>query len=144
MRFMRIENGIVESISVWRSGVEAEAAGLIPAIPGVGIGWADSGGGVFTPPARPSRFLPPRQIRDRALRQVSHTFSDGKEISVSPAETPRIRDAIEIMEKRDIESTRWIVLDGSRRVITVAELREALEEGQAQSLAIWDAYDPEV
>jgi len=76
-----------------------------------------------------------KQERDKALENITYTFSDNSVIQVRPKDLPNINIAIQ--EGKD---TKWIMADNTIRIVTVNELKEAMASGIAQGKAIWADY----
>lgn len=85
-----------------------------------------------------------KQIRDDALRNLTHDFGDGRVIQVRPADFANdelnIRNAIERMQRLGLTQQPWVMVDNTSHMVTVAELEEAITSGQDQAAAIWQTY----
>jgi len=76
-----------------------------------------------------------KQERDKALENITYTFSDNSVIQVRPKDLPNINIAIQ-----QNQDTKWIMADNTIRTVTVDELKEAMASGIAQGKAIWADY----
>lgn len=80
-----------------------------------------------------------------ALDDLVHDFGDGRVIQVRPQESgaldePNIRNAIEQMTRNLVTSREWKMADDTIGVLTLADLQSALNSGQDQATALWDAH----
>ena len=86
----------------------------------------------------------PKEIRDDALRNLTHDFGDGRVIQVRPADFANdelnIRNAIERMNRIGLTQQPWVMVDNTSHMVTVAELETAITSGQDQGATIWQAY----
>ena len=86
----------------------------------------------------------PKQIRDDALRNLTHDFGDGRVIQVRPADFANdelnIRNAIERMNRLGITEQPWHMADNTTHMVSVADLEAAIVSGQDQGAAVWQAY----
>ena len=86
----------------------------------------------------------PKEIRDDALRNLTHDFGDGRVIQVRPveyaADEANIRNAIERMQRLNITEQPWRMADNTTHLVGVADLEAAIVSGQDQGAAIWQAY----
>lgn len=93
-----------------------------------------------------NRPLPPtpKEIRDDALRNLTHDFGDGRVIQVRPADFANdelnIRNAIERMTRLGLTQQPWLMADNTAHMVTIPELEEATASGQDQGAAIWQTY----
>jgi hypothetical protein len=79
------------------------------------------------------------------LATLVYTFKDGRTIQVRPPSTgkpdePNIRNAIEQLGRTGEPSIMWYMEDNTFQPVTATELQEALESGQDQTVAAWDAF----
>ena len=86
----------------------------------------------------------PKEIRDDALRNLTHDFGDGRVIQVRPADFANdelnIRNAIERMNRIGLTQQLWVMVDNTSHMVTVAELETAINSGQDQGAVIWQVY----
>lgn len=86
----------------------------------------------------------PIEIRNDALRNLTHDFGDGRVIQVRPvgyaADETNIRNAIERMQRLNITEQPWRMADNATHLVSVADLEAAIVSGQDQGAAIWLAY----
>jgi len=73
--------------------------------------------------------------RNNALNTLTYEFSDGKQLQVRPQDKANIEIAI----ASNIEQ-KWIMKDNTTRIVTVAELQEALDYSIQQAQIIWQQY----
>lgn len=72
---------------------------------------------------------------DNALKNMTHTFSDGRVVQIRPQDEPNFRRQISKGEGRN-----WIMADNSIAMLTTAEMEEAVVSGMAQGETIYDQY----
>ena len=82
----------------------------------------------------------PRFNRDDALDAIVHDFGDGRIIQARESDEANLRNAEEMMVRRDIQSMVWVMSDNLPASVTPADLRIAIESGQDQAAIIWDQY----
>ena len=89
-------------------------------------------------------YRDPKEIRDDALRNITHDFGDGRVIQVRPADYANdelnIRNAIERMQRLNITEQPWRMADNTTHLVSVHDLKAAIISGQDQGAAIWQAY----
>jgi len=76
-----------------------------------------------------------KRERDQALNAITHTLDDGSTYQVRPQDLANFELAIK--QGQDVE---WILADNRVRLTTIDELKEILNSGIQQGVAIWDAY----
>lgn len=76
-----------------------------------------------------------KEVREESLNGLIHTFADGSTIQVRPQDLPNFNLAIAQGVTR-----KWVMADNSIRMVTVAEMQEAVAEGITQGSAIWDEF----
>lgn len=76
-----------------------------------------------------------KRERDEALASMTHTLADGSVLQVRPADLPNFQLAIAMGADQ-----RWVLADNTTRMITVAEMQEAVNSGTAQGQQIWADY----
>jgi len=73
--------------------------------------------------------------RDIGLAGLIHTFTDGSQVQVRPSDIPTFQLAISQGVDED-----WVMADNTVRLLTVAEMTEAMNSGIAQGKVIWQTY----
>lgn len=76
-----------------------------------------------------------KTARDKALSELTHTFADGSIVQVRPSDLSTFQLAISVGQDED-----WVMADDTVRLLTVAEMTEAMNSGIAQVKAIWNDY----
>lgn len=90
----------------------------------------------------------PREVRDAALRALSHDFGDGRVIQVRPPkyadDESNIRNAMERMARQGQPSLSWMMEDNTIHSVTASELQDALNSAQDQGAQVWADFFEEV
>ena len=76
-----------------------------------------------------------KQERGIALEALTHTFADGSVVQVRPGDIPNFQLAIAMGQAED-----WVMEDDSVRLLTVAEMNEAMNSGIVKGKAVWNTY----
>lgn len=76
-----------------------------------------------------------KQARDKSLSGLTHTFADGSIVQVRPSDLSTFQLSIAQGQDED-----WVMADDTVRLLTVAEMTEAMESGIAQGKVIWNDY----
>lgn len=80
-----------------------------------------------------------KAVRDTALSALTHQFADGSVVQVRPKDMPNFQIAISFGQ-----SEEWVMADDNVRLLTVAEMQEAMNSGIAQGKVIWNNYTAEL
>tara|TARA_R110000803_G_scaffold13482_1_gene37851 strand:- start:2114 stop:2584 length:471 start_codon:yes stop_codon:yes gene_type:complete len=143
-----IENNLVVNVAVFNSAEDLFSGWIEqPTGVSVGKGWSTEDGGLtFDEPALTTEQSLSNldDVRDEALKALIHTYPDGSSIRVRPlefaADESNMRNAIERMNRLNITTQDWFMVDKTSRPVTVEELREALDSGQDQASAVWNTF----
>lgn len=73
--------------------------------------------------------------RDQSLASMTYKFADGSEIQNRPIDAPQLQTAISLGVDRD-----WLMADNTKRIVTIAELNDALNDGVLKASIIWQEY----
>ena len=97
------------------------------------------------PPTSEEQAAELTRLHYDALGSLVHDFGDGRIIQVRPQEAealdePNIRNAIEQMTRNLVASREWKMADDTIGILSLADLQEALNSGQDQATALWDAH----
>ena len=83
-------------------------------------------------------------VRDVALANVVHIFSDGRTVQARTSDKQAIEDAQDIMIRRNLTEYTWFDASNKKILVTYDDLTELIESGQDQGAAIWETFFNEV